>query len=69
MRLSDYLNQLDVTDEDFGRKVGRDRSSIYRLKNGQQKPSAELLQSILDATAGAVTPNDFFDVPDEAPAA
>jgi transcriptional regulator with XRE-family HTH domain len=68
MQLSDYLRQSELTDEAFGELIGRDRSSVYRLKNGQTKPTADVLQAIVHATEGAVTPNDFFDLPDAAAA-
>jgi transcriptional regulator with XRE-family HTH domain len=69
MQLSDYLKENELTDEAFGEKIGRDRSSVYRLKNSQTKPTADVLQAIVNATGGAVTPNDFFDLPDAAEAA
>jgi hypothetical protein len=68
MQLSDYMDRNGLNDDTFGKLIGRDRTSVYRLRAGLTKPTADLLQTIADKTGGAVTPNDFFDLPDEAAA-
>lgn len=60
MKLSDYLEQNNLTDAEFGVMIGKDRSSVTRLRAGSTKPSWDTAQKIADATHGAVTPNDFL---------
>lgn len=61
MKLSAYLEREALSDEEFGKRVGRDRSTIYRIRNGTHKPSPELMEAIARASEGAVLPNDYFD--------
>lgn len=68
MKLSAYLADADMKDEDFAAKVGCDRTTIFRIRTEQTRPSHPLMERIIAATAGAVQPNDFFDLPDEAAA-
>lgn len=69
MKLSAYLEREALSDEEFGRRVGRDRSTIYRIRNGTHKPSPELMQEIAKQTGGQVRPDDYFDDLPEAEAA
>ncbi len=69
MKLADYLSQHGMDDVAFGAKVGRDRSTIFRIKSGTHKPSPDLMEKIALATGGLVQPNDFFDGLPEAEAA
>lgn len=61
MKLSAYLENESLSDEDFGKQVRRDRSTIYRIRTGTHKPSPDLMAEIARATDGAVLPNDYFD--------
>ena len=61
MKLADYLKQEDLDDAAFGALVGRDRSTIFRIRQGTHKPSPELMEKIARETAGLVQPNDYFD--------
>lgn len=61
MTLADYLNQHSINDDDFAAKIGRDRSSVFRLRKGSHKPPPDLMQKIAEVTDGAVLPNDWFD--------
>ena len=51
-------NGLD--DKSFGKLVGRNRSQIYRIRNGQSRPSDELKALIAKKTKGAVPVESWF---------
>lgn len=60
----------DHDDVSFGALVGRDRSQIYRIRNGGSRPSDALKVKISEVTKGAVPPEAWFrDVPEQAAAA
>jgi DNA-binding XRE family transcriptional regulator len=40
--------------------IGCNRSTIYRIENGQIEPSSEIMRRILVYTSGRVTPNDLI---------
>jgi transcriptional regulator with XRE-family HTH domain len=69
MKLADYLKQHDLDDASFAAKVGCDRSTIYRIRKGETKPSDPLKEAIAKETGGLVQPNDYFDGLPEAEAA
>jgi hypothetical protein len=69
MKLNDYLMHQGLDDLAFGAKVGRDRSTIFRIRTGTHKPSPDLMEKIALATGGQVQPNDYFDGLPEAEAA
>jgi transcriptional regulator with XRE-family HTH domain len=63
MTLTEYLSTHKLTPADFAGRMGKPVSTVTRLLNGERKPGSELLQAIVDATAGEVLPNDFFNLP------
>lgn len=63
MTLSDYLAERRIDDAAFAATIEVDRSSVNRMRRGKLIPGSEVLRRIVDATSGAVTPNDFFDIP------
>lgn len=63
MRLSDYLEKNRLTQTAFAELIGADQGQIARYVSGERLPRRDLMQKIIDATDGAVTPNDFFQVP------
>lgn len=66
MKLSAYIESQNMTAAAFAALIGRDKSTVTRLCNEDRKPDPDTMQRILDATAGAVTPNDFFGIGDAA---
>jgi transcriptional regulator with XRE-family HTH domain len=69
MKLSAYLELAKLDDAEFAAKVGCDRSTIYRIRKGETRPTDALKIEIARETKGAVLPNDYFDgLPDEAAA-
>lgn len=69
MKLADYLKKAKLDDASFGALVGRDRSTIFRIRQGTHKPSPDLMEKIAKETGGLVQPNDYFDDLPEAEAA
>lgn len=69
MKLSDYLESRQLDDTAFAQLVKVDRSTIYRVRTGNHKPSPALMESIAKETGGLVLPNDYFDDLPEAEAA
>lgn len=61
MKLNAYLELAKLDDSEFAAKVGCDRTTIYRIRKGETRPSPALILSIARETKGAVLPNDYFD--------
>ncbi|MGN7160849.1 helix-turn-helix domain-containing protein [Sphingomonas sp. SAFR-052] len=59
MTLDSYLVSKGITEPAFAAMVGLNQSTVNRLRKGSV-PSPNVMRRILDATSGAVTPNDFF---------
>lgn len=62
MKLHLYLSENKITEAAFAEAIGVTRISVARYKAGRV-PEAEVMDRIIEATSGAVTPNDFFDLP------
>jgi 3,4-dihydroxy 2-butanone 4-phosphate synthase/GTP cyclohydrolase II len=60
MKLSEYLSLAKVKDADFALAIGKDRSTVSRLRRTNQCPSRETIEAIARETKGAVTANDFW---------
>lgn len=65
MKLSAYLELTQTSDEDFGKRIKRNRSTVSRLRRGLIKPDWGTAAVIQKETEGAVTPNDYLA--DDAP--
>lgn len=60
MTLAQYLSESDLTDAEFGAKVGVSQSQISRLKRGVSFPSPATAVRIAQATGGKVKPADWY---------
>lgn len=61
MKLIDYLRTHHISPRDFKKKIGVDSlNTIYRYMRGERIPRADIMERIVEATGGAVQPNDFF---------
>ena len=60
MKLASWLKSNGFSARDFAARVGTTEATISRLRNARAQPSFELAEKIMDATGGAVTPNDFL---------
>ena len=68
MKLSSWLKTEGVSARDFAARIGTTEATISRIRNARAQPSFELAEKIMQATGGAVTPNDFLEsAPSAAP--
>ena len=63
MTLSEFLSERGLTDERFAQSVGVTRTTVLRWRNGLL-PERDTMARIVEATDGAVTPNDFYGLTD-----
>lgn len=61
MNLKSYLEKERLTASEFAERVGVFPSTITRAAKGEAMPSPKLMKQIMDATSGAVSPNDWFE--------
>lgn len=61
MTLQEFLTLKNLSDPDFGVLIGRDRTTVMRLRRGDTKPDWKTMEAIVSATQGEVTPNDFLE--------
>lgn len=59
--LAAYMEKAGLTDEAMARKVGRDRSTITKLRLGQARPSLDLAVKIAAISDGQVPPTAYSD--------
>lgn len=64
MKLDAWLASSPLKDHEFAGKIGVSRVTLFRLKTGRRPPKRDVMAKISVATDGAVTPNDFFDLPE-----
>ena len=60
MRLSQYLENHDLTYTAFSQRIGVSVQSVARYAAGERIPRREVMEKIACVTKGAVQPNDFF---------
>jgi DNA-binding XRE family transcriptional regulator len=64
MKLEQYLRLTQQSDETFGKLIGLEKSTIWRIRKGKVFPSWATMLRIKAATNGAVEPNDFEPSPE-----
>jgi DNA-binding XRE family transcriptional regulator len=64
MHISQWMSKEVRTDDWLADRVGRERSTITKLRLGQAEPSMELARRIEAVTRGKVTLYDWPKVPD-----
>jgi transcriptional regulator with XRE-family HTH domain len=62
MELRSYLVEQSLTCEGFAKLVGVTERAVIKWRRGERIPRPEHIKKINKVTAGAVGPNDFFDV-------
>ncbi len=65
MQLSEYLTVEGVTQAAFARAINESPVSVGRYVNGARIPEEEVMRKIFSATAGQVTANDFYGLPEK----
>ena len=59
MNLGAYLRLRDEGQNAFGRRIGRSKAQVSKLIAGRTRPGWDTMLAIIQATGGAVMPNDF----------
>ena len=63
MQLSEWRTRKNWTQEQLGKALCCDTSTIYRYESGVRLPQREAMADIYALTRGAVSPNDFYILP------
>jgi DNA-binding transcriptional regulator YdaS (Cro superfamily) len=63
MKLSDYLELGNIDAAAFAARINVTPKAVSYWISGDRTPRPEQMQKIIDATNGAVTPNDFLALP------
>lgn len=62
MTLDEWLRQTHTKQRKFAALIGRDASTVSRLRRRETLPDQDTLRAIHKATKGQVTANDFYGV-------
>lgn len=62
MKLDEWLKSNNLTAAAFADISGLSQATISRAINGKRRPDWSTLDTIMAATNGAVTPNDFVSL-------
>lgn len=66
MRLPDYLKAMNIRRRAFAKRIGVSPGRITQLCAGNDWPSRGVAERIAEETGGAVTPNDFARLSEDA---
>lgn len=69
MTLKEWLTENSIEARDFAPLISRSPEAIRRYIAGERIPDRETMPLIVFQTGGAVTPNDFFNLPSTLPPA
>lgn len=61
MDIKAYLAEHDISQAEFARRIGCDRSNFHRIMNGPDKPTLKLAVAIERETAGVITASSWLD--------
>lgn len=62
MKLSEYLEGQEEKPAAFARRIQVSPVTVHRYLHKRVIPAAEEMARIVEATKGAVQPNDFYDL-------
>jgi predicted transcriptional regulator len=60
MRLADFLADREMSQAEFGKRIGATQAAVSRYADGSRMPRREHLSRIRKATGGVVTADDFL---------
>lgn len=67
MHLRDWLSQEGIGFAEFARRINVSNATVVRrYAYGERTPERTVMPRIVEATNGAVQPNDFFELSDNA---
>lgn len=61
MKLITFLEERRMSYTDFGKLIGASPSGVRRYALGERYPKTEIMRRIVEATDGAVGPQDFLE--------
>lgn len=61
MILGTWMRTEKLTDEAMASRVGVTASAIRKYRRGERIPGTRIMASIVEATGGQVTANDFYE--------
>lgn len=62
VRLSTWMDDKQVSAADLAAKIGVTPTAVRRYAAGRRTPTPVVMKAIVVATAGAVTPTDFYNL-------
>lgn len=60
MRLSEYLDRLDISHKEFAARIGTSAEAVRLLARGDRRPRQATLDAIIRETGGKVRIEDFY---------
>ena len=63
MQLADYLIENNMTQQSFADAIGVRQSSVSKWLQGLSRPSWPVIKKIREVTDGAVSADDFIELP------
>jgi DNA-binding transcriptional regulator YdaS (Cro superfamily) len=67
MKLRSWLNENDLTYEEFSKTLGISKNTLKNVGAGLRRPSEELMELIEKLTKGQVTPKEMIEFCREGP--
>lgn len=63
MKLSKYLKSQHISETEFAKTLGVLQATVNRYCRGKRVPGPKVMRKIFTVTHGAVSANDFFNLP------
>ena len=60
MTLDEYLRQQKLTEASFAEVIGSTQQSVHRYRRNTRVPRPAVMERIVAATGGKVSPDDFY---------
>ncbi len=64
MKLGIWLDKEKIAPSEFARRINRTAETVRRYVGGDRIPDRDTMPLVVEQTAGAVLPNDFYDLRD-----
>lgn len=64
MKLSEWRKARGLSQQQVADLLKIGQSRVHRIENGQVMPRPPTVIAIIEMTGGAVTANDFYDLPE-----
>lgn len=61
MKLADYMTAHGLGPSEMAKRLGVNHATVIRYRDGLRRPNPDVMQRLFEVTAGAVTPDDFYE--------